>query len=99
MRQAARIDANQPDIIKALRSVGASVQPLHTVGAGCVDLAVGFRGANYLLEVKDGRQPPSKRRLTPDEEKWHAEWRGHVAVVNSVDEALQEIGAVDEYRA
>lgn len=61
--------------------MGASVQPLHTVGQGCPDLLVGYGGTNYLLEVKDGNKPPSQRKLTPDEHAWHDEWRGHVTVV------------------
>lgn len=92
--RAAKIDANQPEIIAALRKAGASVQPLHTVGQGCVDLLVGYRGANHCLEVKDGSKPPSARELTPDQIQWHMDWRGHAMVVNSVDEALIAIGAI-----
>ena len=40
---AARVDANQPEIVKALRGVGATVQHLHKVGQGCPDLMVGWR--------------------------------------------------------
>ena len=70
MRRAARIDRNQPDIIKALRYAGATVQPTHTLGKGCPDLLVGFRGENFLLEIKDGRKSPSHRKLTNDETTW-----------------------------
>ena len=98
MRRAAKVDANQPQIVAALRDVGASVQPLHSVGKGCPDLAVGFRGQNHFLEVKDGSLSPSRRQLTPDQQVWHRDWRGNVVTVNSVDEALQAIG-VDSYRA
>ena len=52
MRRAAKIDANQTEIVKALRQVGASVQSLASTGKGCPDLLVGFRGVNWLLEVK-----------------------------------------------
>lgn len=95
MRTAARIDANQPEIVKALRSVGAAVAPTHQLGKGFPDLVVGFRGVNYLLEVKDGNKPPSKRKLTADEEEWHLNWKGEVSVVNDVDEALRVIGAIE----
>lgn len=67
MRARPRIDANQPDIVKALRKMGAFVQSLAAVGDGCPDLLVGFRGKTYLIEVKDGDKPPSKRALTPAE--------------------------------
>lgn len=94
MSRARRVDANQTEIVRALRDVGASVQPLHAVGQGCPDLAVGYRGLNHFLEVKDGTRPPSERRLTRDERVWHEEWRGQVVVVNSVEEALRAVGAI-----
>lgn len=93
-RRAAKIDANQPAIVLALRAAGASVLCLHTLGGGCPDLACGFRGRNYLIEVKDGARPPSQRRLTADESRFFQEWRGEVVVVNSVDEALAAVGAI-----
>ena len=65
--RAARIDANQPEIVKALRDVGAFVQSLATIGKGCPDLLVAFRGKWHVLEVKDGAKPPSARKLTKGE--------------------------------
>lgn len=91
MRRAA-VDANQAEVVAALRDVGASVMPLHTVGRGCPDLLVGFRSLNLLLEVKDGSKPPSARALTGPQVKWHQEWRGSVSVVTSVSEALRVLG-------
>lgn len=88
---AKRIDANQPAIVKALRKLGASVQTLHEVGKGCPDIAVGFRGANYLIEIKDDTKPPSKRKLTDDEQEWHAKWNGTVYVVESIEQAMEVI--------
>ena len=88
MRTAARVDANQPDIIKALRQIGATVQPIHVVGRGCPDLLVGMFGKNYLLEIKDGDKAPSARKLTPDELRWHDEWRGEVFIVHGIAEAI-----------
>jgi hypothetical protein len=93
MRRVAKTDANQKEIVKFLRMAGAVVQPLHAVGSGCPDLLVGFRGANHLLEVKDGKKPPSAQELTADQKEWHSAWRGQVAIVNSVDDALRAIGA------
>lgn len=94
MRRAARVDANQTEIVNALRAAGAAVEPLHRVGDGCPDLLVGYRSHNYLLEIKDGNKPPSKRKLTPDQVEWIAGWRGQVSVVTSVDEALAAIGVL-----
>lgn len=94
VRLRARVDGNHPEIVRALRAVGATVQSLAAVGKGCPDLLVGFRGQNYALEIKDGSKPPSARKLTPDEKRWHDEWRGRVVVVESTDDALRVIGAI-----
>jgi Holliday junction resolvase len=94
MRRAARVDANQNEIVNALRRAGASVAVTSHVGGGFPDVVVGFRGVNYLFEIKDGSKPPSKRRLTDDEQRWHDGWNGEVVVVNDVDEALKMIGAI-----
>lgn len=88
MRRAARVDANQAEIVAALRQVGASVYIMADVGQGVPDLLVGRAGCTYLLEVKAPRG-----RLNEREQEWHAAWRGHVAVVRSVDDALRAIGA------
>ena len=88
MRYANRIDENQGDIVHALRACGAYVRVV-SQGEGIPDLLVGYRGFTLLLEVKDGKKSPSTRTLTPAEEKFFKEWTGGlIAVVNSVDEAL-----------
>jgi len=93
MRRAAKVDANQEQIVEALRAAGATVQTLAAVGKGVPDLLVGFQGKTVLLEVKDGRKPPSERRLTEDQLKWHGAWRGGpLAVVDGVDAALRVLG-------
>ena len=93
MRRAARADANQAEVIRALRQIGATVLPMHALGKGAPDVLAGYRGVNYALEIKDGSKPPSARALTPDEADWHADWRGQVAIVESVADALRVIGA------
>lgn len=92
MRRAAKVDANQPEIVTALRGVGASVYPTHMVGRGFPDIVVGYRAQNFLFEIKDGSKPPSARNLTQAEIDFFDEWRGTVHVVNSVDDALTLIG-------
>jgi len=87
VRTVARVDGNQKEIVAGLRRVGADVQHIHTVGHGCPDIAVGFRGVNYLLEIKT-----ATGTLTDDEALWHATWRGQVDVVRSLDDALRVIG-------
>ncbi len=94
MRKYGKTDSNQRQIVSALRQAGCSVQSLASVGSGCADLLIGKAGQNYLLEVKDSAKPPSARRLTPDEHKWHSNWRGQVCTVTTIDEALEAIDAI-----
>ena len=97
MRRAAKIDANQPEIVAALQAIGASVAITSAVGKGFPDLVVGLRGRNWLLELKDGSLSPSRRKLTPDQIEFKAKWRGHWAVVSSAGEAIEVVsrGAVE----
>lgn len=96
MKRAAKVDANQKQIVTALRQAGCTVQSLATVGKGCPDLIVGCQGRNFLLEIKDGSKPPSARQLTEDQQTWHQNWRGQVVVVESVVEVLHLLGKVNK---
>lgn len=91
MRRAAKVDSNQAEIVGALRQIGCSVQPMHMIGQGCPDILIGYRGSCLTAEIKDGSLRPSARRLTPMEKEWHESWRGHVSIINSVDEAIDMI--------
>jgi hypothetical protein len=88
-----RRDANQAQIVRALRQVGATVEILSDIGHGCPDLLVAPKyGALTLMEVKDGSKLPSEQKLTPDEAQWIELWNSRVFIVKSVDEALAAIG-------
>ena len=91
MRRAAKVDANQSLVVEEFRRLGASVQCLHTVGKGCPDLLIGWRGRNYLIEVKDG----PKAKLTPDQVAWHGGWGGGADVLRSVADVGSFMKALD----
>jgi hypothetical protein len=95
MRRAAKIDSNQIQVVSALRASGATVQSLAAVGKGVPDLLVGYMGKTLLMEVKDGRKPPSAQRLTEEQLEWHVAWTGgSLAVVDGPEAALRMIGVV-----
>lgn len=53
MRYAARVDANQAEIVQALRDAGLNVWTMHRAGDGLPDLAVSCPGGSiHLVEVK-----------------------------------------------
>lgn len=91
--RAARVDANQETVVKALRAIGCKVYVSSSFGQGFPDLVVLTpRRSIVLLEVKDGNKPPSARKLTPDQEKFHELWDGGpVYVVATVDEAINAV--------
>jgi hypothetical protein len=91
VRTVARVDANQAQIVAAMRAVGAYVLHLHQL-KNCCDLLVGYRGRTHLMEIKDPAQPFSARQLTPGEAKFREEWRGTpYHVVETADQAIRII--------
>lgn len=90
MRQIARVDSNQPQIVKDLRKLGYSVLCVHQL-KNCFDILVGYKGKNYSFEIKDGNKPPSQRKLTEGELKFFDNWRGQVDKVETVDEIVKII--------
>jgi hypothetical protein len=87
------LDANHKDVVEALEARGAEVQSLANLGGGVADLLVAatIYGGTFLvlLEVKDGDKPPSRRKPTGGQKKWHK--RFPVTVVNSPEEALSAV--------
>lgn len=83
-KYARKVDANQPEIVDALRRQGYSVMIVN----GEVDLIVGANGLSLPVEIKapGGRLRPSQERLLD-------EWRGSYLVTGDrgVDRALQDV--------
>lgn len=85
MRYAARVDANQEQIVSALRSAGAYVW---IIGLP-VDLLVGYNNHTFLVEIKHG----SGKRLTKLQQDFFENWTGGTLCrVNDVESALHMIG-------
>ena len=81
-------------IVSALRQAGASVETMHMVGHGFPDLAAGYHGDNYFIEVKNPRKPKADQQLTADQQAWHDQWRGRVAIAYTIEDALRIVGAI-----
>ena len=87
MRYAARVDANQDQIVIALRAAGANVW---IIGLP-VDLLVGYKGHTFLVEIKR----TAKSRFTPLQADFFESWGGGtLARIDSPDAALRMIGAL-----
>jgi hypothetical protein len=92
MRQIPRKDTNHKEIVKVLKDCGITVWDAAHIGGGFPDLVISHKGKLMLLEIKDGSKPPSARKLTDDEAKFHAKFHGHCHVIESVDDILRLIG-------
>lgn len=84
MRRAAKVDANQDEIVQTYRACGLSVTSLAGLGRGVPDLLVGYRGKLALVEVK---QP--KGKLRPMQEAFRLTWP--VRIVRTVEDAYDHI--------
>lgn len=82
MRRAARTDATQAEIVKALRKVGANV---YVVGLP-LDLLVWHRGRYLLVEVKE-----PDGRLTQTQQEFIDSWPGEIAIVRGPLEAVAAV--------
>jgi hypothetical protein len=98
MRRSAKVDANQKAVVKSLRGIpGVTVAITSSLGEGFPDFIVGYKGFNYMIELKDGNKPPSARKLTDDEIEFKQKWKGQYTVCNSFDEIFKLITTHCEY--
>ena len=85
--RAKRIDANQTQVISALRAAGAFVW---IIGLP-VDLLVGYQGQTFLMEIKSGPKKP----FTPLQLEFFENWKGGtLCKVEGPESALKTIGAI-----
>jgi hypothetical protein len=88
-------DGNEAPILQALHALGVWSRQLPR-DAG-FDLLLCWRGAAWIVEIKDGARPPSERRLTPAEQRTRAELEAigvTYHVCTSLAEVLAVLGAV-----
>ena len=91
MRRRGKVDGNHAAVVSELRGLGFSVVSLADIGGGVPDLLVGAGAHNFLFELKDPAQPPSKRVLTPDQRTFFAEWKGQVRKVTTTEEIVEVV--------
>lgn len=81
MRRAAKVDANQKEIIEAFRSMGASVWVIKEP----VDLLIGYSGRTCAVEVKNLSSSRGKI-LTRQQIEFFAEFKGMSAKVETLED-------------
>ena len=85
MRRAAKVDRNHAEIREVARFLDMGWLDCHQLKNAC-DAFVTWKGKTAAIEIKDPEQPPSKRKLTPGEEKFRQMWTsagGNYAVIET----------------
>lgn len=88
LRRAARIDVNQPEIVKAFRKLGWYVLIISQL-KNCCDIIVSKSGRTIAVEIKDGAKPPSAQKLTSGELKFKEEWQGEYRLINCIEDIFK----------
>jgi hypothetical protein len=84
----AKIDSNHAQIVKDLKCIpGVSVHSVAQLKRFC-DIVVGFRGKNYLFEIKKNK----KSKLTDGEKVFSDHWTGQINVITCTSDALYIMG-------
>jgi hypothetical protein len=87
MRRAARVDANQEQIVSALRGAGAYVW---IIGLP-VDLLVGYKNHTFLVEIKTD----AKKKFTKLQTDFFENWAGGTLCrIDSPEAALRMIEVI-----
>ena len=86
----AKVDDNQPEIVNQLRSIpGVTVWNTHQLGKGFPDIIVGYKGVNYLFEIKNRH---GKLLIPLSEQEFYDNWQGQTEIVYDLDEILEVMG-------
>ena len=92
MSYARKVDLNHTDVVKTLRSLGASVFDASKVGKGFPDIVVGYKNNTILVEIKSGEN----KKFTPTQLKFMSEWKGSSIIrINDIDGAIRLIKMLD----
>ena len=92
MTYAKRVDLNHQEVVKTLRSLGATVFDASRMGQGFPDLVVGYNHQTVLVEIKSGEA----KKFTAAQLKFMADWKGSAVVrINDVDGAIRLIKVLD----
>ena len=95
-----RVDANQSEIVKALKDAGASVIDTSGAGGGVPDLIIGINGVTILMEIKNPKTSYGRKGLNKNQERWVLKWQGGVfCMVDSVEAALRAIHVFEPKKA
>lgn len=89
------VDANQDDIVRALKGAGIGVESLAHVQFGAPDLLAANKEKTVLLEVKNPKTWYGRSGLSRMQQKFADFWQGELYIVTTPEEALSVFGIGD----
>jgi Holliday junction resolvase len=93
MTYAKRVDLNHAEIVKTLRSQGASVFDSSNIGRGFPDLVCGINNKTVLIEIKSNEN----KKFTQAQLKFMSDWSGSAVVrINDVEGAIRLINMLKD---
>ena len=91
----AKADANQPEIVKEFRRLGAFILHIHRL-KNCCDLVVNYNGYVVMVEIK-----MAGKKLTEGEDVFATDWMaagGKWACITTIEEAQGLIESIATYQ-
>lgn len=89
--RAKRRDDNHEDTREFLRGKGWSIADTAGLGYGIPDFFAGKPEFCAAVELKDGDKSPSKRKLTPAEQRFKDNWTGPYILALGPEDALAQL--------
>lgn len=86
-RRAAKVDDNQADVVKLFRKLGWTVLIISQL-KNCCDIIISKSGRTVAVEIKDGKKPPSQRKLSAGEIKFRDNWQGEYALIETQEDVI-----------
>lgn len=86
-RRAAKVDDNQKEVVALFRKLGWYVLIISQL-KNCCDIIVSKDNITIAIEIKDGKKPPSQRKLSEGEVKFKDEWKGKYELVICDDDVI-----------
>ena len=92
MTYARRVDGNHASMKGHFERLGCAVHDASRAGGGFPDLVVSLHKQTVLVEIKDPTKPKADQQLTPDQVKFHREWKGVIYEARTLDDVIAIVG-------
>jgi hypothetical protein len=92
-----KVDANQAEVVLALRTLGVEVLDLTAVGGGCPDILCLFGNSLFFVEIKKpfGPKGGDESKWTPAQKKFRLRWeRAPMFVLRTTQDAVDLVNCL-----